>query len=69
MHKFGKGKGDADLRDRLILLATTPQMVKCAQAIRRLLPTNCLSVFHHFWGLVVKGLNVLDLRNIVFIMY
>ena len=44
-------------------------MVKCAQAIRRLLPTNCLSVFHHFLGLVVKGLNVLDLRNIVFIMY
>ena len=32
-------------------------MVKHTQAIRRLLLTNCLSVFHDFVGLVLKGLN------------
>ena len=32
-------------------------MVKHTQAIRRLLPTNCLSVFDHFVGLALKGLN------------
>ena len=32
------------------------QMVKYAQTIRWLLPTNCLSVFDHFMGLVLKGL-------------
>ena len=31
-------------------------MVKHAQTIRRLLPTNCLSVFDHFVGLGLKGL-------------
>ena len=31
-------------------------MVKHTQTIRRLLPTNCLSVFDHFVGLVLKGL-------------
>ena len=31
-------------------------MVKHSQAIRRLLPTNCLSVFDHFVGLALKGL-------------
>ena len=31
-------------------------MVKLTQTIRRLMPTNCLSVFDHFAGLVVKGL-------------
>ena len=32
------------------------KMVKHAQKIRRLLPTNCLSVFDHFVGLALKGL-------------
>ena len=32
-------------------------MVKHTQTIRRLLPTNYLSVFDHFTGLVLKGLN------------
>ena len=31
-------------------------MVKHSQTIRRLLPTNCLSAFDHFVGLVLKGL-------------
>ena len=31
-------------------------MVKHTQTIRRLLPTNCLSVFDHFVGLVLKVL-------------
>ena len=31
-------------------------MVKHTQTIRRLLPMNCLSVFDHFVGLVLKGL-------------
>ena len=31
-------------------------MVKHTQAIRRLLPTNCLIVFDHFVGLALKGL-------------
>ena len=31
-------------------------MVKHSQAIRRLLPTNCLSVFDHFVRLVLKRL-------------
>ena len=32
-------------------------MVKHTQAIRRLLPKNCLNVFDHFVGLALKGLN------------
>ena len=32
-------------------------MVKHNQTIHRLLPTNCLSVFDHFVGLALKGLN------------
>ena len=32
-------------------------MVKHTQTIRRLLPTYCLSVFDHFAGLALKGLN------------
>ena len=32
-------------------------MVKHTQTIRRLVPTNCLNVFHHFVGLALKGLN------------
>ena len=34
-------------------------MVKQTQTIRRVLPTNCLSVFDHFVRLVLQGLNVL----------
>ena len=33
-------------------------MVKHTQAIRRLSPTNCLSVFDHFMGLVLKALKI-----------
>ena len=32
-------------------------MIKHTQTIRRLLPTNCLSVFDHFVGLAPKGLS------------
>ena len=39
----------------LNLSALTPQMVKHTQTIRRLLPTNRLSVFDHFVGLALKG--------------
>ena len=28
-----------------------------------ILPTNCLSVFDHFLGLVLKGLNLLNIRS------
>ena len=31
-------------------------MIKHTQKIRRLLPTNCLSVFDHFVRLALKGL-------------
>ena len=31
------------------------KMVKHTQTIRRLMPTNCLSVFDHFVGLALKG--------------
>ena len=31
-------------------------MIKGTQTIRRLLPTNCLSMFDHFVGLLLKGL-------------
>ena len=33
-------------------------MVKHTQNIRRLLPTNCLSMFDHFKGLALKGLSL-----------
>ena len=33
-------------------------MVKHIQTLRRLLLTNCLSVFDHFVGLVLKGLTI-----------
>ena len=32
------------------------EMVKHTQTIRRLWPTNCLSVFDHFMGSALKGL-------------
>ena len=35
------------------------KMVKHTQTIRRQQPTNCLSMFDHFVGLVVKGLKML----------
>ena len=34
------------------------KMVKDTQAIRRLLLTNCLSVFDHFEGVALKGLTL-----------
>ena len=36
-------------------------MVKHTQTTRRQQPRNCLSVFDHFVGLVLKGLMLLDL--------
>ena len=35
------------------------KMVKHTQTIRRLLPTNCLSVFDHLVELAVKGLRTI----------
>ena len=35
------------------------KMVKYGQTARRLLSTDCLSVFDHFVGLAFKGLNVI----------
>ena len=35
-------------------------MVKHTQTIRRIFPTNCLSVFDHFVGLALKGLSTLQ---------
>ena len=34
------------------------KMVKHAQTIRRQLPTNCLGMLYHFFGLALKGLSV-----------
>ena len=39
----------------LTLEAPILKMVKHIQAIRRLLSTNCLSVFDHFLGCRLKG--------------
>ena len=41
-------------------------MVKYTQTIRRLLPTNCLSVFDHYVELAVKGLNMVFTIFMVF---
>ena len=38
-------------------------MIKHTQTIRRLLPTNCLSVFDHFVGLALKGLRFNDKKQ------
>ena len=35
-----------------------PTMVKHAQTTCWQQPTNCLSVFDHFWGLAIKGVNL-----------
>ena len=40
-------------------------MVKHAQSIRRQLRTNCLSVFDHFVGLVLKGLRLSETTLII----
>ena len=37
-------------------------MVKHLQAIRQLLPTNCLSVFDQFMGLVLEKLKMVMLK-------
>ena len=41
----------------LTLLTPTHKMVKHTQAIRQLLPTNCLGMFNHFVGLALKELD------------
>ena len=46
------------LKSWLTLSASTLQMVKHTQTIRRLLPMNYLSVFDHFVGLALKGLRL-----------
>ena len=45
-------------------------MVKHTQTIRRFFPTDCLSVFDYFVGLVFKGLRTshLDLVYLRFLM-
>ena len=40
-------------------------MVKHTRTIRRLLATNCLGVFDHFVGLVLKGLMIFFLVDAV----
>ena len=42
----------------LTLLVPISQNGQTHQTIRRKLPTNCLSVFDHFVGLALEGLNV-----------
>ena len=39
------------------------KMVKHTQTIRWLLPTNCLGLFDHFVGLVLKGLKTEKYRT------
>ena len=43
----------------MLIYANPHKAVKHSQAIHRLLPTDCLSVFDHFMGLAIKGLNAL----------
>ena len=40
------------------------KMIKHTQTIRWQQPTNCLSVFDHFVGLALKGLNIVNIMNI-----
>ena len=42
-----------------ILKRQLHKMVKHTQTIRQFLPKNCLSVFDHYVGLALKGLNPL----------
>ena len=51
------------------LSANFTKLVKHTQTIRRLWPTNCLSVFDHFAGLVLKGLTLLTLAEIIVLFY
>ena len=47
-----------------ILEAPTPQNGQThSQTIRRLLPSNCLSVFDHFVGLTLKRINLFRLTR------
>ena len=41
-------------------LSANPQKWSHTQTIRRLLPTNCVSVFDQFVGLGLEGLNVVQ---------
>ena len=41
-----------------------PKMIKHIQTIRRLLPTNCLTVFDHFVGLPLKWLMLILMSNV-----
>ena len=45
------------------------RVVKYAQTICRMLPTNCLSVFDHFMGLALKGFKLfpLSIKHMSFI--
>ena len=52
------------------LSANPRKMVKYSQTIRRLLPTNCLSVFGNFVGLAFKGLMLtLNRSNTLFLSF
>ena len=42
------------------LSANPHKIVKHTQTIRRLLPTNCLSVFDHFVGFALTGLKAVN---------
>ena len=44
-------------------------MVKCTQTIFRVLPTNCLSVFDEFIGLVHKGLRFCQQNQLLYIFH
>ena len=44
-------------------------MAKHTQTICRLLPTNCFSVFEHFVGVVLKGLNVTNIIQYFLLIY
>ena len=42
--------------NRFCFTNSNPEMVKHTQTVRRLLATNCLSVFYHFVEWAFKGL-------------
>ena len=44
-------------------------MAKYTQTICRLLPANCFSVFEHFVGVVLKGLNVTNIIQYFLLIY
>ena len=45
-------------------LSTNPTKSSNTQTIRRLLPTNCLSVFDHFVGLTLKELKIIQFISV-----